>query len=325
MEKTIDVSFIYGISAVVSLLLACGYCTLVRKKEMWLIWLFFSVFIANLGYFALSISSSLEEALLANRIAYLGCVCLPLFMLMTIMKVCQVNCSKRFVGVLIGISVIVFLIAASQGYTDWYYKEVSLVFVNGMAKIKKVYGTLHKLYFVYLFTYFGLMLGTIWGATKKKKLDSYKHAGLLVVVVFLNIMIWLVEQLINWDFEFLSISYISSELLLLLLYGMIQDYESSRERRISAAQDVPEEVNVMDKVRVEWPEFAKLTEREKDVLEKMLEDKKRKEIADELCISENTVKKHISNIFSKLNVESRKELLEIKNQNISSLNKKVGS
>jgi len=33
---------------------------------------------------------------------------------------------------------------------------------------------------------------------------------------------WLVEQLVHWEFEFLAISYIVSELLLLLLYGMIK-------------------------------------------------------------------------------------------------------
>ena len=63
MDKTINVSIIYGIVTCVSMLLAGGYCATVRKKEIWLIWLYFSVFIANLGYFSLSISTTLEEAL----------------------------------------------------------------------------------------------------------------------------------------------------------------------------------------------------------------------------------------------------------------------
>ena len=83
----ISVSYIYAVTTVLALLLACGYCVLVKKKEIWLVWLYFSVFIANIGYLALSISTSLQEALLANRLAYLGCICLPLFMLMIIVKV----------------------------------------------------------------------------------------------------------------------------------------------------------------------------------------------------------------------------------------------
>ncbi|MBO5388834.1 MAG: hypothetical protein J6A59_11975, partial [Lachnospiraceae bacterium] len=69
----INISIIYGVTAVISLLLAISYCVFIRKKEIWLVWLYFSVFLANLGYFSLSISKTLEEALLANRIAYLGC------------------------------------------------------------------------------------------------------------------------------------------------------------------------------------------------------------------------------------------------------------
>lgn len=310
MERTLNISFIYGIDAVLALLLACGYCAIVHKKEIWLIWLYFSVFVANIGYFALSISKTVEEALLANRLAYLGNVFLPLFMLMTIMKVCKVNCSKIWRGILIGLSCIVFLVAASQGYLPVYYKEVSLVFVNGMAKLQKVYGPLHSLYYLYLFAYFAIMIGVIVYAVCKKKITVYKHAMLLLVVVFFNIAIWLIEQFINWDFEFLSVSYIASELLLFLLYGMIQEYEEMLSKEVKTNMSLAVPVIDWDDVRERCPEAATLSNREKDVFMKMLEDKKRKEIAADLCITENTVKKHVSSIFAKLDITSREELFE---------------
>ena len=310
MDKTLNVSIIYGVATCLSLLLAGGYCATVRKKENWLIWLYFSVFVANLGYFTLAISRTLEEALLANRLAYLGCVFLPLFMMMTIMKVCKVDCSKTVMGILIAISFIIFLIAASPGYLDCYYKAVSLEFVNGTAKLVKEYGPLHSLYFVYLFVYLAAMIAIIAYSAISKKVKSAKHAGLLVVVVCFNVCIWFIEQLINWDFEFLSISYIASELLLLLLYGMIQDYENAAQESVLHKMPKTEEVGQKEVVSeaMKWPGAEKLSAREKDVLIRMLEDKKRKEIADELCITENTVKKHVSSIFAKMEVTNRNEL-----------------
>lgn len=305
-----NVSFIYGIDAVVALLLACGYCAIVRKKEIWLIWLYFSVFVANIGYFTLSISKTVEEALLANRLAYLGCAFLPLFMMMTIMKVCKVNCTTLVRCILVAVSSVVFLIAASQGYTSLYYKEVSLVFVNGMAKLEKVYGPLHNVYYMYLFTYFAIMLGIIAFAVYKKKVTSYKHAALLTVVVFFNIVIWLIEQLINWDFEFLSVSYIASELLLLFLYGMIQDYEAIMQNNQPKTNVTGLPGIEIEALKRKWENVNTLSGREMDVLQKMLEEKKRKEIAEELCITENTVKKHISSIFSKLEIENRNALYD---------------
>lgn len=310
MDKTMNIAFIYGIIAVFSLLLACGYCALVRKKEIWLIWLYISVFIANVGYFALSISTTLEEALLANRIAYLGNIFLPLFMMMTIMKVCHIRCPKGIVILLAGISFAVFCVVASQGYLNCYYKDVSLEFINGMAKLKKVYGPLHRLYPVYLFAYFGSIIGVIVFAVVKKRIASYNQAALLAVIVFFNVCIWQVEQLIDSDFEFLSVSYVAGELLLLFLYGMMQDYETSKEQ----CESDPNQKRMLElnigQLMDDWPELSRLSTREKDVLQGILQDKRRKEIAEELYITENTVKKHISSIFSKLEVENRNDLFE---------------
>ena len=90
-------------------------------------------------------------------------------------------------------------------------------------KLEKVYGPLHKLDYVYLFLAFLAMIGAIFMALLKKKITSYAHAGVLAVVVLFNILIWLVEQFVKTGFEFLSVSYVMSGLLLLFLYSMIQD------------------------------------------------------------------------------------------------------
>lgn len=307
---TINISVIYGIIAVLSLLLAIGYCAFIRKKESWLIWMHFSVFLVNFGYFLLSVSKNLRMALFANRISYLGAVFLSFFMLMIIIGVCRINYRKWLPGILIAVGMIIFLITASPGYLDCYYKEVSLVFVNGVTKLEKVYGPLHNLYFVYVFSYFAAMVCVIAASFIKKRIASWKHAALLDVVVLLNIAIWLVEQFIYWDFEFLSVSYIISEMLLLFLYGMLQDYDMLRDNRARSETVNMQVTSDLEQIITYWSEIGRLSSREKDVLKGMLEEKKRREIAEELCITENTVKKHVTNIFSKLQVSNRSELYD---------------
>ena len=56
----------------------------------------------------------------------------------------------------------------------------------------------------------------------------------------------------------------------------------------------------LDKEKIEW-----LTKRELDVLRLISEGCSNKKIADELTISERTVKNHISHIFRKIDVEDR--------------------
>lgn len=48
-----------------------------------------------------------------------------------------------------------------------------------------------------------------------------------------------------------------------------------------------------------------LTKREKEIFCLLTQNKSTKQIADELCISEKTVRNHISNVIQKLGVESR--------------------
>ena len=313
-----NMSVVYGIVAALALLLFIGYCALIRQKNLWMLLVFLSVFVVNLGYFSLSISQTLSEALLANRLAYLGSVFLPLCMLMVILEACRLSRPKWLLPLLLCISITMFLVAASPGFLDCYYQEVSLVFVNGMTLLEKVYGPLHPLYLVYLLAYLGLMAGAILLSYRKKKTVSCKHAILLLIVVFLNMAIWAVEQLIYWEFEFLSVSYLASELLLLILYSMMQDYDHLMDgiphQDTETYQDKPT-ARALSSQRIEdiladWPPAEELTEREMDVFRAILADKKRKEIAADLCITEHTVKKHTSNIFSKLGISSRTELYD---------------
>lgn len=60
----------------------------------------------------------------------------------------------------------------------------------------------------------------------------------------------------------------------------------------------------------EKPEITELiSKRETEVLQKLLEGKSRKQIADELFVTEATIRKHSTSIYSKLDVHNRTELI----------------
>lgn len=105
-------SIIYGITALVALALVIGYLVFFKKRETWLFLLFISVFLVNVGYFSISVSHILEEALLANRISYLGSVFLPLCMFMSVTDVCRIKVPKAVTATLLCISALVLFLAA---------------------------------------------------------------------------------------------------------------------------------------------------------------------------------------------------------------------
>ena len=316
-EKNGSPAFIYMAAAALSLalLVGCIYC--VRTRRFWFITLFSSVLGVNIGYTLLSVSTSLEMALWANRLSYLGSVFLPLSMLMILLMVTNTAYKKWLPKVLCSVSALVFLIAASPGILPIYYKEVSFVVVNGVATLVKVYGPLHPLYLVYLLAYFAAMVACIIQSIRRKVIASQRHAVLLAGIVLGNLAVWLVEKFIPWDFEFLSVSYLFSEMILLGLYWMMQDYirlDLVPQPLLQPQRGEPVDLAAMpaeEKIRKVLASLAPgemLTARERQILELILENRRRKEIAEALCLSENTIKTYTRTLYGKLGVSSREEL-----------------
>ncbi len=309
----------YGIVCLVSAVLLGIFFIVDKKRNIWLMLLFISIFVCNSGYFLLSVSNTISFALISNSIAYLGNVFLPFFMLMLVLDVCHIKHSKKLIIALLVLGVVMLFIATSGGYLPIYYKQVWLQAVNGGYKLVKEYGPLHLIYYAYLFGYFASMVSITIYAILKNKLKSKMHAVFLSVVVFGNILVWLIEQFVPHNFEFLCVSYIVNECLLLMLYGMLQEYGlviNNKNKTIN--ENVKEEENKeasinftqeqINSIFANYKKLTKLTTREKDVLKLILSGEKRKNIANLLFITESAVKKHTANIFKKLEVENRTEL-----------------
>ena len=339
-EKDQSISMVYAVMAICSFLLLLAYCFFIRKKDAWFLLLFASVMVVNIGYFCIATSKTLEEALLANRIAYLGSVVLPLSMLMIILNVMGIRYRVWVSAALTVLAAGVFFVAASPGYLDIYYKEVSLEFVNGVAVLKKVYGPWHALNLVYLLFHFMTMIIVIAYAALKKRTRSFFHVLILAAAVLVNIGIWLLEQYVKLDFEFLSVSYIITELFLFGLSLLMQE-EKQREpaqetEEPLAAQAPAAELPVQESLPVEElplqieetqqeaadaelerrlhrfeASLPTLTQTERTVYDLYIAGNSTREIMSELNITENTLKYHNKNIYSKLEVSSRKQMMEL--------------
>ena len=173
-------------------------------------------------------------------------------------------------------------------------------------------------------------------------MDSAIHAAVLAVAVLGNFGVWLTEPLISIDFEILSISYIISELFLLGLHLILTEQEKLKKRMAAekqasqaaiesaqaAAQSAKEAMHAAlaeiqkseqtasyqkEQTELFFDGLNRLTQTEHIVYNLYTDGKRSKEIMEILQIKENTLKYHNKNIYSKLGVSSRKELLELAN------------
>jgi len=319
--KTGNMTVVYGIIAMLSVLLLVVYLLWEKRKERDFLLLISCVAIANCGYFLLAAAASLKMAMVANGIGYFGSAYSILAMVLIIYDVCQMKKRNWLKITLTGISTAAFLLAASGDWLGLYYRSVTLGNINGMTQLIKQYGPLHILYTVYLIAYVAVMMVIIYYAWKKQRLHSPKYTMLLMAAVLLNLCVWALEKAVDVDFEFLSVSYIATEVILLLLYGILRDYGIIQPTGKLVSVQMLTQLNTrhvssgalppgMEELLWGFAEKVKtLSSAERRILNYYIEGYDTAEIPDLAFISIHTVKKHNHSIYLKLGVASRDELM----------------
>lgn len=310
----------YGLLFALSLIMPPLYFAFIRKKqdEPWLLGLFLCVCIVTLGYFLVSLSKTVEFALWANKITYLGQVFVPMCMFMIISKLCGYTYKKWVLGVFIGLAVIMYAIVFSTGWLDWYYTSATIEFENGSAYLVKEYGVLHPINLIYVLIYFVAMLGVCITSLVKKKDASQKLAGFMLAIVLGNVGMWIVEKITTWNFELLAATYFMSVLAYFFVYLLLQDYirkvdvpqPTTEKTRVIVLDSIPK-AERLERVLKLLPADKTLTARQMEMLDGLLDGKSQKEIAADLHISESTVKWHFGILYTTLNVSGKDEILAL--------------
>lgn len=316
-----SLAFVYGVVALLSVLLYIFYLLFDKKRNRLFLMLFSCVAASNCGYFLLSICRSLAVAKFANALSYFGGAFSLLLMVCIIYVVCQFKKKKWLTRCLVCISFLAFAIAASGDLFGLYYTSVAIEHVDGVTRLVKEYGPLHSVYTMYLASYVVIMLVMIICASKKKLLSSMKYTLFLLVSVLLNVGVWLVEQTFVEEFEFLSVSYIVTAVLLLLIYDMLFDYGIiNADSKVLSVQMLTK-LNTKQVVSGELPPgmeemfqgFAEktklLSSAERRILELYIEGHEIADIPELTFVSIHTVKKHNRSIYQKLEIASRDELM----------------
>ena len=310
----------YGLIFALSLMMPPLYFAFIRKKqdEPWLLVLFLCVCVVTLGYFLVSLSKTVEFALWANKITYLGQVFVPMCMFMIISKLCGFTYKKWFLGVLIGLAVLMYAIVFTTGWLDWYYTSATLEFENGSAYLVKEYGVLHLTNFIYVIAYFVAMLVVCITSLVKKKDASQKLAGFMLAIVLGNVGMWIVGKITTWNFELLAATYFMSVLAYFFVYLLLQDYirkvdvpaPTTEKTRVIVLTSIPK-AERLERILKLLPANKTLTARQMEMLDGLMGGKRQKEIAADLHISGSTVKWHLGILYTTLNVSGKDEILAL--------------
>ncbi|MGN1106015.1 MAG: HD domain-containing phosphohydrolase [Huintestinicola sp.] len=189
---------------------------------------FTCVILHNGACLALSVSQNVEEALLANRFIYLAAVFLPFFLLLNICQLLRVRVSGRTLLLLTLINLAVLCCTFTAGYTDWYYKSVSIDRSEGFTRLVKEYGPIHWVFLTVLAGYVVAMVIIMIVALFRQQRCSYKYASILLVSVVVTFASYFGQRLLGSKLEITVYVYLIEEVIILLIFRRMVMYDVSK-------------------------------------------------------------------------------------------------
>ena len=177
------------------------------------------------GHVFLAMSSNLEEAILANKIAYAGAVYSPMLFFLGELALCNIKISKTLDLVLFAFSTIVFGLAATSGWNNIYYKSIELIQNNGVTDYVVEYGPAHKLFDLLLIFY--LISGVcilVYSLLRKKNISYRNLLGLASIGVF-GISSFFVLRSLQCDMLLFPIINIIIEFTIIIIAHRVGKYD----------------------------------------------------------------------------------------------------
>ena len=183
--------------------------------------------ISNLGYMQLKISETLETAIFASKIAYVGGCFLPYFILMCICKVCKTELPSWLKISAFSLNVLLYLLIWSIGYSSIYYKTVDIAFDGGKTILLRTYGPAHNMYIGLLIAYYILAYIIIFRSFFRKNEVSYKAVATLLGMIFFSNIMYILGCVLNIKEQCIPIIYLVDGICILLLLYRIKSYDVS--------------------------------------------------------------------------------------------------
>ncbi|MBR4144247.1 MAG: HD domain-containing protein [Lachnospiraceae bacterium] len=211
------IAFYYDVLFAISLVMLIIYLFIWHKHfDIHFTMMFTFIAIQNLGYALTVHSKTLEEALTANKITYLGACFNILFMTLCVLEHCNIVINKLM---RIGIFATIFVLygfVLTMGRNGLFYKDVDFEIRDGVGTlIKNEYGPMHTVYRIVLAGLF-LTAFVVIIYTYFKKRDVSKHnAQLLFAAEAVSFFSFFGGRLIFKNFELLPLAYIASEVMFL--------------------------------------------------------------------------------------------------------------
>ncbi len=189
--------------------------------------IFIFVPVACMGYLLQSTSGNEEEWILSSKIVYLGGTYLQLFIMLSIFNFCQIEINRKIRVLLFTVATLIYASVLSIGYTDLFYKNVSLDVEDGKLVFLKSYGWMHTVFYVYIIILFIAGISAIiYSWLRKSQVPRTIIALLVIPDCFSVFCFFIVRRLIN-VVEIVPLVYVLALIMFIIIANRANLYNVS--------------------------------------------------------------------------------------------------
>ena len=186
--------------------------------------IFFAIFIACTGHLFLAMSTNLDQAILANKLNYIGAIFMPLLTFDACLSVCKIRFPVWGHMLLTLFVYIVFALSATVGYSDIYYKTIEFVETNGVGNYVATYGPGHDVFNLMVVGFFVANVGLIVYAFLRKRNVSYKSLMAIASIELASVIALFVSRILESDTVVMPAVYIFDQFALLYICFHVKRY-----------------------------------------------------------------------------------------------------
>ena len=221
-------SLFYGSVFVASLICTAVYIYIWHKRfDVNFTLIFTLVPISCMGYLLQSVCRNAEEAMISVKIVYAGGVFLQLFMMLSIFNFCRIEISRLTRVLLFTVGTFIYASILSIGYTDLFYKELTLKIVGGNTILQKTYCWMHTVFQVYVIILFLAGIVAICYSLVKKSQVPKTIIALLVIPDCFSIFSFFILRRLITVVEIVPLIYVLAQIMYIIIANRANLYNVS--------------------------------------------------------------------------------------------------
>ncbi|MCQ2519059.1 MAG: HD domain-containing protein [Lachnospiraceae bacterium] len=180
------------------------------------------IIISNLGFYFIAVSENLEEAILAQKITYVGGAFLPMVYFLLVAEICHIDLPRMVSVFFVVVQCIIFGFVCTIGRGELFYKSVSMYTKGGITLLNKEYGPVHTVHIISLFIYLAAAMATAVYSLIKKKSVNRRGMRAMIILSAIAVGVYVSERIIGLEYEIVSVAYV-----VLMIGALIPVYDSN--------------------------------------------------------------------------------------------------